>query len=270
MRIDEAKQILNNAGYLLEDRKTDDKLYLQNKMYLKQVSKILEDLLNKHNLVKDKDYRLSFAEDKLTAGAGLERKLYSSLRLSEIEENNGRGSGVEVAALFAFYDGNQISYYDYVSTNKKTKINPKKVSADELSDIIFNSFIENKSKENKKKGFEWSTSTVQNEALEDAGVASEEKPKYDISVFSKVKIRGAKVVVNDDSVEINGQAFKFKIYDDLKYEISIRDYLSNRAIPGWKKYTGSYKTTILDKTPEELSKIIVGKSKNLRTQRSRW
>ena len=106
--------------------------------------------------------------------------------------------------------------------------------------------------------------------LEDAGFVAEEKPKYDISVFSKVKIRGAKVVVNDDSVEINGQAFKFKIYDDLKFEISIRDYLSNRAIPGWKTYTGSYKTTILDKTPEELSKIIVGKSKSLRMQRSRW
>lgn len=110
------------------------------------------------------------------------------------------------------------------------------------------------------------------EILEDAGFVAEEKPKqkYDISIFSKVKIHGAKVVVNDDSVEINGQAFKFKIYDDLKYEISIRDYLSNRAIPGWKTYTGSYKTTILDKTPEELSKIIVGKSKSLRMQRSRW
>ena len=161
MLLDEAKKILNNAGYLLEDRKTEDKLYLQNKMYLKKVSKILEDLLNEHNLVKNKDYRLSLAEDKLTTGDVLERRLYSSLRLSEIEEDNGRGSGVEVAALFAFYDGNKISYYD-VSTNKKTKINPKKVSADELSDIIFNSFIENKSKENKKKGFEWSTSTVEN------------------------------------------------------------------------------------------------------------
>lgn len=107
--------------------------------------------------------------------------------------------------------------------------------------------------------------------LEDAGfVAEEEKPKYDISVFTKVKIHGAKVVENEDSIEINGQAFKFKIYDDLKYEISIRDYLSNRAIPGWKKYTGSYKTTILDKTPEELKKIIVGKANSLRMQRSRW
>jgi hypothetical protein len=108
--------------------------------------------------------------------------------------------------------------------------------------------------------------------LEDAGFVAEEKPKqkYDISVFSKVKIHGAKVVVNDDSVEINGKAFEFKIYDDLKYEISIRDYLSNRAIPGWKKYTGSYKTTILDKTPEELNKIIVGKAKYLRMQRNLW
>jgi len=109
------------------------------------------------------------------------------------------------------------------------------------------------------------------EILEDAGfVAEEEKQKYDISVFSKVKIHGAKVVVNDDSVEINGQAFKFKIYDDLKYEISIRDYLSNRAIPGWKKYTGSYKITILDKTPEEIKKIIVGKANSLKIQRKRW
>ena len=109
------------------------------------------------------------------------------------------------------------------------------------------------------------------EILEDAGfVAEEEKTKYDISVFSKVKIHGAKVVVNEDSVEINGQACKFKIYDDLKYEISIRDYLSNRAIPGWKKYTGSYKITILDKTPEELKKIIVGKANSLRIQRKRW
>lgn len=108
------------------------------------------------------------------------------------------------------------------------------------------------------------------EILEDAGFVAKDKPKYDISVFAQVKIRGAKVVVNDDSVEINGQAFKFKIYDYLKYEISIRDYLSNRAIPGWTKYTGSYKTTILDKTPEELSKIIVGKSKNLRMQKNRW
>lgn len=106
--------------------------------------------------------------------------------------------------------------------------------------------------------------------LEDAGFVAEEKPKYDISVFSKVKIHGAKVVVNDDSIEINGQAFKFKIYDDLKYEISIRDYLSNRAIPGWATYTGSYKTTILDKTPEELNKIIVGKSKSLRMKRNLW
>ena len=162
MELKEAKKILNNAGYLLEDRKTDDESYLQNKMYLKKVNKTIEDLLNKHNLVKDKDYRLSFAEDKLTTGNVLERKLYSSLRLAEIEENNGRGSGVEVAALFAFYDGNKISYYDYVSINKKTKINPNKVSTEELSDIIFNSFIENKSKENKKKGFEWSTTSVQN------------------------------------------------------------------------------------------------------------
>lgn len=108
--------------------------------------------------------------------------------------------------------------------------------------------------------------------LEDAGFVAEEKTKqkYDISVFSKVKIHGAKVIVNDDSVEINGKAFKFKIYDNLKYEISIRDYLSNRSLPGWKTYTGSYKTTILDKTPEELSKIIVGKSKNLRFQRNLW
>lgn len=119
----------------------------------------------------------------------------------------------------------------------------------------------------------WSINMELNEALEileDAGFTAEEKTKYDISVFSKVKIRGAKVVVNDDSVEINGQAFKFKIYDDLKYEISIRDYLSNRAIPGWTKYTGSYKTTVLDKTPEELSKIIVGKSKNLRMKKNLW
>ena len=106
--------------------------------------------------------------------------------------------------------------------------------------------------------------------LEDAGFVAEEKPKYDISVFTKVKIHGAKVVENEDSIEINGKAFEFKIYDDLKYEISIRDYLSNRAIPGWKKYTGSYKTTILDKTPEELKKIIVGKANSLRVQRSRW
>ena len=121
----------------------------------------------------------------------------------------------------------------------------------------------------------WSINMELNEALdilEDAGFVAEEKPKqkYDISVFSKVKIRGAKIVVNDDSVEINGQAFKFKIYDDLKFEISIRDYLSNRAIPGWTTYTGSYKTTILDKTPEELNKIIVGKANSLRIKRSRW
>ena len=106
--------------------------------------------------------------------------------------------------------------------------------------------------------------------LEDSGFVAEEKPKYDISVFSKVKIHGAKVVVNDDSIEINGKAFEFKIYDDLTYEISIRDYASNRAL-GWKKYTGgSYKTTILDKTPEELKDIIVGKAKYLRMQRNLW
>ena len=107
------------------------------------------------------------------------------------------------------------------------------------------------------------------EILEQAEYVTEDG-KFDISVFAQVKIRGAKVVVNDDSVEINGQAFKFKIYDDLKYEISIRDYLSNRAIPGWKKYTGSYKTTILDKTPEELKKIIISKANSLQMQKKSW
>ena len=94
--------------------------------------------------------------------------------------------------------------------------------------------------------------------LEDAGFVAEEKQKYDISVFSKVKIHGAKVVVNDDSVEINGQAFKFKIDTDLRYELQVLI----RRFGNWYKTNGKFKETVLEKKPEQLKNLILSKSKD--------
>ena len=104
--------------------------------------------------------------------------------------------------------------------------------------------------------------------LEDAGFVAEEKlkQKYDISVFSKVKIHGAKVVVNDDSVEINGMAFKFKIYDDLRYELEVLI----RKFGKWCKTGGSYKPTVLDKTPEQLKDMILFKCKDYKWKMTSW
>lgn len=102
--------------------------------------------------------------------------------------------------------------------------------------------------------------------LEDAGFVAEEKPKYDISVFSKVKIRGAKVIVNDNSVELDGMAFDFKIYDDLRYELKVLI----RKFGKWCTTSGSYKTTVLDKTPEELKAMILWKCKDFKWKMTSW
>ena len=92
------------------------------------------------------------------------------------------------------------------------------------------------------------------------------KEKYDISVFSKVKIRGAKVIVNDDSVELDGMAFDFKIYDDLRYELKVLI----RKFGKWCTTGGSYKTTVLDKTPEELKAMILWKCKDFKWKMTSW
>lgn len=102
--------------------------------------------------------------------------------------------------------------------------------------------------------------------LEDAGFVAEEKPKYDISIFSKVKIRGAKVIVNDDSVELDGKAFDFKIYDDLRYELKVLI----RKFGKWCTTGGSYKPIVLDKTPEELKDMILWKCKDFKWKMTTW
>lgn len=106
------------------------------------------------------------------------------------------------------------------------------------------------------------------EILEDAGFVAEEKPKekYDISVFSKVKIHGAKVIVNDDSVELDGKAFDFKIYDDLRYELKVLI----RKFGKWCTTSGRYKDTVLNKTPEQLKDMILFKCKDFKWKMTSW
>lgn len=95
------------------------------------------------------------------------------------------------------------------------------------------------------------------EILEQAGYVTEDG-KYDISVFAQVKINGAKVVTTDNTVEINGKAFKFKIDTDLRYELQVLI----RKFGNWYKTNGKFKEVVLEKNPEQLKNMILAKAKD--------
>jgi len=103
------------------------------------------------------------------------------------------------------------------------------------------------------------------EILEQAGYVTEDE-KFDISVFAQVKIHGAEVVTTDDTVEINGKAFKFKIDTDLRYEMQVLI----RKFGEWCKTKGRFKEVILEKNPEQLKNMILAKAKNVKWKMTTW
>ena len=103
------------------------------------------------------------------------------------------------------------------------------------------------------------------EILEQAGYVTEEG-KFDISVFAKVKIHGAKVETTEDTVEINGKAFKFKIDTDLRYELQVLI----RKFGEWCKTKGRFNGVVLEKSPEQLKNMILAKAKDFKWKMTSW
>ena len=103
------------------------------------------------------------------------------------------------------------------------------------------------------------------EILEQAGYVTKDG-KFDISVFAQVKIHGSKVETTDDTVEINGKVFKFKIDTDLRYELQVLI----RKFGKWCSTKGRFNGVVLEKSPEQLKNMILARAKDLKWKLTTW